>query len=157
MQIRRHVRDQKISALIDGELPPKEREAIFRHIDQCQRCRGKLLHWQQVDLCLMHSERPVSPPALLERKILAHVQRRQEASRAAQSAPARTRGFHLRFAAACLVALGIFLGMLMGTKLTGFLVREQEGIDLMAVLSPQEIYSPSLAEMNFDNIFEGES
>ncbi|MEW6378372.1 MAG: zf-HC2 domain-containing protein [bacterium] len=156
MHIKRHVRDQKISALIDGELSPEEREAIIRHIDQCQRCRGKLLKWQQVDHCLVHSERTISPPALLEHKILAHVQR-QESSSAADSAPFCKHGLNLRFAAACLVALGIFLGTLMGTKLTACLVREQEGIDLMAVLSPQEIYSPSLAEMNLESILEGES
>ncbi|MCL6584275.1 MAG: zf-HC2 domain-containing protein [bacterium] len=165
--VRKHVKERKISALIDGELSPKEQEAIFRHIDQCQRCKDKLQQWRQVDYCLVrHYERPVPvmAPALLEQKIMAQIRRHQETKEAADCALSsslsrswRPYCLSLQVAAAtCLVTLGIVLGTLMGAKLTLCLVRKQEQIDLLAVLSPEEIYSTSFAEMSLEMITEGE-
>ena len=173
---RKHVTDRKISSLLDGELSQAEHEAISRHIDQCQRCREKAVRWQRIDQYLMHHEREIAPPSFFEQKILAHV--RREVTAAADNTVDNTvagsvaKGSNMRpyylfglnfrvegaapsalvFATAVLVAVGIFLGTLMGTKLTAFLASEKDDIDIMAVLSSQDTSSPSITELGLDFI-----
>jgi anti-sigma factor RsiW len=175
---RKHVTDRKISSLLDGELSQAEREAISRHIDHCQRCREKAVRWQRIDQYLMHHEREIAPPSFFEQKILSHVHR--EVTAAADNTVDNTmdntvagsvaKGSNMRpyylfglnfcvegaapsalvFATAVLVAVGIFLGTLMGTKLTAFLASEKDDIDIMAVLSSQDTSSPSITELGLD-------
>jgi anti-sigma factor RsiW len=151
-----HVTDRKISRLLDGELSSAEHEAVCLHLDQCQVCREKVVHWQRIDQYLRHDERKIASPSFFEQKILAHVHR-EVATAAGYMATGGNRrpylyGLKFRFATAGLVALGIFLGTVMGTKLTAFLAREKEDIDIIAVLSSQDISSPSIIELGLDFI-----
>lgn len=152
----KHLRDRKISSLLDGEVSQAEREDILGHIDQCQRCREKLLRWEHIEQYLRHEERKIAPPSFFEQKVLAHVHR--EVTTAAAGTVAGSNmwpylfGLKFRFATAMLVALGIFLGTLMGTKLTALLVNEKEDIDIIAVLSSQDASSPSITELGLDFI-----
>lgn len=152
----KHLRDRKISRLLDGEVSPAEREDILGHIDQCQRCREKLLEWEHIEQYLRHNEREIAPPSFLEQKILARV-RREGANAAVRNASGGTMrpylfGLKFRFATAGIVALGIFLGTLMGAKLTTLMVSEKEDIDIIAVLSSQDAASPSITELGLDFI-----
>ncbi|MEW5801150.1 MAG: hypothetical protein AB1847_03500 [bacterium] len=142
----KHIRDRKISALIDGELSIEESEALFGHITKCQRCKGKLLQWQRTEHYLKHGEREIVPPAFFEQKILSHV--RQDAASGAKDAHQPSIfGLAFRFATAVLIALGIFLGTVMGAQLTAIWINEKEGVDLIAVLSSQDGASPAISEV----------
>jgi len=156
-----HLRDRKISSLLDGEVSQAEREDILGHIDQCQRCREKLLRWEHIEQYLRHNKREIAPPSFFEQKILAHVHREVTTAAASTVAPSTAMGstmrpylfgLKFRFATAGLVALGIFLGTLMGAKLTALLVSEKEEIDIIAVLSSQDASSPSITELGLDFI-----
>ncbi len=151
----KHVTDRKISALLDRELSPTESEAICGHIDQCQRCREKLLGWQRIEQYLRHHEREIAPPTFFEQKILAQVHREANTVAMRSNRQPWLLGLKSHFATAGLVALGIFLGTIMGAKLTAFLASERENVDLIAVLSAQDASFSSVTGVGLD--FIGES
>ncbi len=151
---RKHVTDRKISSLLDGEVSQAEREDILGHIDQCQRCREKLLRWEHIEQYLRHEDRAIAPTSFFEQKILAHVHREVTTAAAGTAAGSNMWpylfGLKFRLATAVLVAVGIFLGTLMGTRLTALLASEKEDIDIIAVLSSQEASSHSITELGLD-------
>ena len=153
---RKHITDRKISKMLDGELSQAEGEAILGHIEQCQGCREKLLCWEHTERYLRHEEREIAPPSFLEQKILACVHREASGPAAGAAAAGRVRhclfSLKFRFATAGLVAAGIFLGTLMGAKLTTLLISEKEDIDIAAVLSSQDVSSPSITDLGIDFI-----
>lgn len=149
-----HVKVQKISTFIDGELLPAEREKISQHLVYCRKCQKIFYNLRRIVHSLRQGEKEIRPPAFLDQKILANVRSKMEE---------QTNTFFwgrlvkpgFRFMTAGLLALGIFLGASMGTKLTPLLLGEREETDITSFLSFEENTS-SVADIALDFIHEGE-
>jgi anti-sigma factor RsiW len=161
MTMRRdHLKAQKISRFVDGEGSPEERAIILQHLNQCQRCQKVLAAFRHLDHYLLHQKEERVDPALLDRRILAYVKSKVKSK--VKIGACDQPGFCLlgrgfRTVTACLVALGIFLGVLLGSKLAPFLIQEGKGIEITTIFFPQEGASLLLfPEVAFDFIEEGE-
>lgn len=62
---------EMISTLVDGELATEEKIDLQNHLDKCSACRQVMEEMQHLHHMII-SEEPVSMPAEVERKILAH-------------------------------------------------------------------------------------
>ena len=157
---RDHLKAQKISRLVDGEGSPEEREVILQHLNQCQRCQKVQAAFRHLDHYLLHQKEGRVDPALLDRRILAYVKSKVKSK--VKTGACDQPGFCIlgqgfRTVTACLVALGIFLGVLLGSKLAPFFFRDGKGIEITTVFYPQEDASLLLfPEVAFDYTGEGE-
>jgi anti-sigma factor RsiW len=153
---RDHLKAQKISRFVDGEGSPEERAIILQHLNQCQRCQKVLAAFRHLDHYLLPQKEARVDPALLDRRILAYVKSKVKIGACDQPRFCLlSRGF--RTVTACLVALGIFLGVLLGSKLAPLLIRDRKGIEITTIFFPQDDASLLLfPEVAFDFIEEGE-
>lgn len=58
---------EALSAFLDRELPPAEREAVERHLEVCRECRAYLDDLRHLGQGVAESPVPVPPPGLAER------------------------------------------------------------------------------------------
>ena len=79
---------ERITALVDGELPPAERAEVERHLEGCAACRDARSAEEAVAARLRAVPRPVPPPVLaasVMERIAAAPPRRRSAPRGASS------------------------------------------------------------------------
>ncbi|KAB8142565.1 hypothetical protein F8S13_13480 [Chloroflexia bacterium SDU3-3] len=66
-----HVACAQIDALLDGELPAAEREALMRHMAACPACRARYeVLRRTVAACRAQPEAPAALPPEVERRLL---------------------------------------------------------------------------------------
>jgi anti-sigma factor RsiW len=104
----------RLVSLADGAIGSDEAEAARRHLAACEDCRG-LLERLQADAELLRREPAPEVPAFLATRIMADVRgRKRPAGRWFGLSPAL-----VRVAAAVLVGVGIWLGILLGRGIVG--------------------------------------
>lgn len=65
-----------LSAYVDDELPPEQREAVQEHLAVCPQCRGELARLTRLEEVLEALPSPLPPPELID-QVLARLSRRQ--------------------------------------------------------------------------------
>lgn len=71
-----HLRDERIQALLDGEISGEDRARVDAHVAGCSRCRRKVEAWKSLFAGLESLPRLDPPPGFPER-VLEHVPRRE--------------------------------------------------------------------------------
>ncbi len=155
-----HIKEEKISALVDGEIKGQEAEELWEHLHQCSRCQGTLNKFQHLEQTLLVSQREeVSVHLFLDARILAYV--KEKSNQTNQTTVSRhwsSGRLAFRFLTAGIFALGILLGVIMGTQMTQVLMREGQEIDISFVLSSEETTPASyFTDLALDFFVEGES
>jgi len=101
-----------LSRYVDGELPPRDREAVERHVEACPGCRREL-EGLRADADLLSSAAGPAPSDWLVTRTMAEV--RQESLRRTARRPAWARVLATA-AAVVLVAAGAWFGTVLGTE-----------------------------------------
>jgi anti-sigma factor RsiW len=115
------VRNQ-LGAYLDGELSPKSRTLVERHLVRCRTCRTGLESLRRLERALQIAEVPPAPAGLAS-QIMAKARERQSSEKERNvirlgSRPAAWRLWAFRVAAAAVVAFGLAAGSYMGQSVS---------------------------------------
>ena len=113
---------RQLGAYLDGELSPKSRTAMERHLAQCRSCQGALESFHRLERALRVVEVPPAPPSLA-RQIMAKARERQDTEmernviRLGRGLPT-FRPWAFRVAAAAVLVFGLAAGSYMGRSVS---------------------------------------
>jgi anti-sigma factor RsiW len=108
---------QRLVSLADGVLSADEAEAVRGHLSGCADCR-ELQEQLQADVELLRREPAPEVPAFLATRIMAEV-RDRSARDTIRNPGVSVMSLVTRFAAVMLIAVGIWLGTLLGRGMLG--------------------------------------
>lgn len=109
---------ERLSAYLDGELPPQETLAVQQHLRACARCAAELDELKRLN-GVLGSLSGMVPPMDFTRRVREAAQRRPAAPiRVSPVAVLRFNGVVTRIAALVMVVAGLWFGAIMGRSLS---------------------------------------
>lgn len=104
--------NELVSALADGELTGAEKERVERHLADCAECRAFVSACRRIDRTVGEGLEPPAVEPARWQAMLAQLKaagRPREAPRRARIRPAKAVAFVSTLAAACLLAVAVFM------------------------------------------------
>src|SRR5262249_25670852 len=113
-----------MSAWVDGELGPDEREAFEKHLESCAACRAQADRLQVI-LQDLHHLPTIPAPATVGNKALAFIEA-QNANRKDWYRPLRALGDHLRIFALTGTGIAVAATLLLAVVSGGYLLYDEK-------------------------------